>query len=118
MRRIAVFIFLISLASPVCAADTPAIPAATQIVPNQIVINEYMFGPNMLTVVAGTKVTWVNHDEVPHTIVDSSPTKVFHSGALDTNDSYSYVFSKPGTYHYFCTLHPQMVGTITVTAAP
>jgi plastocyanin len=66
--------------------------------------------------VAGAKVTWTNQDEVPHTIVDSNSNKVFRSGALDTNDSYSFVFVKPGTYHYFCTLHPTMVGTIIVAA--
>jgi plastocyanin len=91
------------LASPVFAADASA---------NQIAISEYMYAPATLTIVAGTKVTWVNHDEVPHTIVDTD--KAFRSGALDTDDTYSYTFTKPGTYHYFCTLHPKMVGTIVV----
>src|ERR1700729_949916 len=103
MRRIAAFTFFMLLASPVCAADDPA---------NQISIKEYMFMPATLTVATGTKVTWVNHDEVPHTIVDTD--KAFHSAALDTDETYSYTFTKPGTYHYFCTLHPKMVATIIV----
>lgn len=108
MKRIAVFIFLMSLSAPVFAADAPAY---------QIAINEYMYMPATLNVVAGTKVTWVNHDEVPHTIVDSGPDKAFHSAALDTDESYSFTFVKPGTYHYFCTLHPKMIGTIVVADA-
>jgi plastocyanin len=103
MKRIAVFAFCVFLASPVFAADAPA---------NQITISEYMFMPATLNVGIGTKVTWVNHDEVPHTIVDTD--KAFHSAALDTDDTYSYTFTKPGTYHYFCTLHPKMVATIIV----
>ncbi len=95
--------------APAFAANTPT--------PNQIIIHEYKFAPTTLNITAGTKVTWVNHDEVPHTIVDSAVPKTFYSAALDTKDSYSYVFTTPGTYRYFCTLHPQMVGTVIVSAA-
>jgi plastocyanin len=80
----------------------------------KIDINNYMFAPNKITVTQGTKVTWVNHDEVPHTI--ASKDKKFRSPALDTDDTFSYTFTTPGTYEYFCTLHPQMVATITVAA--
>ena len=90
-------------------AATAAAPA-----PNTIGITDYMFGPESLTVAVGTKVTWVNHDEVPHTVVDSDGGKLIHSAALDTDDTFSFTFTKPGTYHYFCTLHPQMVGTVVV----
>ena len=103
MKRIAAFVVFTLLASPVFAADAPA---------NQIAIKEYMYTPATLNVVAGTKVTWINRDDVPHTIVDAD--KAFRSSALDTDDTYSYTFTKPGTYHYFCTLHPKMVGTIIV----
>ena len=106
MKRIAAFGLFMLLASPAFAADAPA---------NQIAINEYMYMPATLNVIAGTKVTWVNHDEVPHTIVDTD--KAFRSAALDTDDTYSFTFTKPGTYHYFCTLHPKMVGTIVVADA-
>jgi plastocyanin len=77
-----------------------------------VTIKEYAYGPAQLTVAAGTKVTWTNHDQVPHTVVEEG--KKFRSAALDTNDSYSFVLTQPGTYRYFCSLHPQMVGTITV----
>jgi plastocyanin len=112
----ALLIVLALSAAPVFAADAPS-AATTKSIPNQIAISEYMFAPATLTVAAGTKVTWVNHDQVPHTIVESAVNKTFRSSALDTDDSYSFTFAKPGVYHYFCTLHPQMVGTVNVTAA-
>ena len=77
-----------------------------------IVIQNYTFLPEKLTVGVGTKVTWVNHDQVPHTVVEKD--KQFHSSALDTDDRYSLTFTTPGVYQYFCTLHPTMTGTITV----
>ena len=89
------------LGAPAARAEAPSIS-----------IKEYAFSPAQLTVAAGTKITWTNHDQVPHTIVDEG--KKFRSPALDTNDSYSFVLTQPGTYRYFCSLHPQMVGTITV----
>src|SRR5580704_8910384 len=94
-------------AMPVLAAGAP---------PNQVEIKQYLYNPTTLTVPAGTKVTWVNHDADAHTIVENAVNKIFHSAALDTNDSYSFTFTKPGTYKYFCTLHPKMVGTVVVTA--
>lgn len=65
-----------------------------------------------LTIDAGTTVTWVNMDDEPHTV--ASDAGLFRSGALDTNEGFSYRFDKPGTYRIFCTIHPRMVGTITV----
>ena len=81
----------------------------------KIEIKEYLFVPANVTIAAGTKVTWVNRDEVPHTIDDSN--KLFHSAALDTDEAYSYTFTTPGTYQYGCRLHSQMMGTVVVTAA-
>ena len=78
----------------------------------QIDIKEFMYSPKDLNVALGTKVTWVNDDQVPHTIVETH--KVFHSAALDTQDQFSYTFMTAGTFEYFCTLHPQMIGKITV----
>jgi plastocyanin len=77
-----------------------------------IVVKSFMFTPTSITVKAGTRVTWTNKDEEPHTVASSEG--VFRSAALDTDESFSYQFSKPGTYHYTCTIHPRMVGTITV----
>jgi plastocyanin len=79
---------------------------------NTIVIKSFMFAPTSVTIKAGSKVTWTNQDEEPHTI--ASNDGIFRSGALDTDESYSFKFDKPGTYHYTCSIHPRMVGTITV----
>ena len=76
-------------------------------------IKAFMFGPKDLNVAVGTKVTWVNDDEIPHTVAQIH--KLFRSGALDTGDSYSWVFNTPGEYEYFCALHPQMLGKIVVS---
>jgi plastocyanin len=82
--------------------------------PNQIVIDDFAFGPQTLTVAAGTEVIWVNHDDEPHTVVASGETKLFKSPALDTGDKYSYVFAEKGTYKYYCSIHPHMTGTVVV----
>jgi plastocyanin len=73
---------------------------------------DFMFAPAAITVRAGTTVTWINRDEEPHTVV--SDTGLFRSGALDTNQSFSFRFDKPGVYHYLCSIHPRMVGTVVV----
>ena len=95
----------------VVRAGEPPVAAASQ----QVAIYNYKFGPDTLTVPAGTTVTWVNKDEVPHTVM-SSDKRFTSSGALDTGDSYSYTFATPGSYEYFCTLHPFMKGKVVVTA--
>ncbi|WP_085694873.1 MULTISPECIES: cupredoxin family copper-binding protein [unclassified Pseudomonas] len=79
----------------------------------KIDIKEFMFGPKDLTVAVGTKVTWVNDDQIPHTVAETH--KAFRSGALDTDDTFSWVFDTPGEFDYFCVLHPQMIGKIVVT---
>jgi plastocyanin len=78
----------------------------------RVVVKEFMFEPTTLKVSAGTTVTWANMDEEPHTVV--SDTGVFRSGALDAGDTYSFKFDKPGTYHFTCSIHPRMVGTVVV----
>jgi len=79
-------------------------------------IHNFTFTPQTLTVKAGTKVTWINKDDIPHGIAWSN-NAFKKSGALDTDDSYSFTFTTPGTYQYFCYLHPNMVGSIVVEAA-
>jgi plastocyanin len=81
-------------------------------VPNSIEVKDFMFMPTTLTVTAGDKVTWVNRDDEPHTVV--SDTGMFRSSAMDTGESFSFKFDKPGTYHFTCSIHPRMVGTIVV----
>jgi len=78
----------------------------------QIVIEDFVFKPAEVTISPGTKVTWINKDEAPHTA--TSTDKKFNSGGLDTDDKFSFVFNDKGEYPYFCALHPHMKATITV----
>ena len=79
---------------------------------NQVMVENFSFQPGTLTVKAGTTVTWVNHDDEPHTVNENN--KTFKSGTLDTDAKFSYKFTSPGTYSYFCSLHPRMTGQIIV----
>ena len=79
---------------------------------NTIVMKNFDFSPMMLTVKAGTTVTWKNLDGEPHTVV--SPDGVFRSHALDQGDTFTFKFDTPGTYKYFCSIHPKMMAAITV----
>jgi len=88
------------------ASGAEADPAA------HVMIRDFMFAPVALTVKAGSVVSWTNQDNEPHTV--ASDAGVFRSGALDTNESFSFKFDKPGSYHFLCSIHPYMVGTITV----
>jgi plastocyanin len=78
----------------------------------RIVIEDFVFKPAEITISPGTKVTWINKDEAPHTA--TSVDKKFNSGGLDTDDKFSYVFNDAGEFPYFCALHPHMKATITV----
>jgi plastocyanin len=96
-----------------CAAAVSLLWTGAQAAdPTQIQVKDFMFMPTTLTVSAGAQVTWVNKDDEPHTV--ASDTGMFRSGAMDTNDSFSFKFDKPGTYHFACSIHPRMVGTIIV----
>jgi plastocyanin len=81
----------------------------------KVQIDQYAFLPQRITVKPGTTVTWTNDDDAPHTIASSA--KVFKSRPLDTGDKFSFTFTTPGTYAYFCSVHPQMTGTVTVEPA-
>jgi plastocyanin len=80
--------------------------------PLEVRVDNFTFGPDTLTVPVNSTVTWVNKDDLPHVI--ASADGVFKSKALDTDDKYSYTFTKAGTYAYFCSIHPKMVGKIVV----
>lgn len=101
-----------ALLAMVAAEVLLAAAAAHEKDPDRIVISDFMFTPAELTIAAGAKVTWVNQDEAPHTIIDDS--KTIRSDALDTGDKFQFVFTRPGTYTYHCSLHPQMTGQIIV----
>ena len=80
----------------------------------EVKIDNFSFGPVALTVPVGTTVTWTNRDDIPHNTVSTDDPKTFKSKVLDTNEKFSYTFSKPGTYPYFCSIHPKMIGKIIV----
>jgi amicyanin len=77
-------------------------------------IANFVFEPKELVVTVGTTVTWVNADDVPHTVTSTASPSLFGSQALDTNDTFSFVFKTAGTYDYFCKLHPTMIGKVVV----
>lgn len=81
--------------------------------PDMVTIDNFFFTPATLTVKTGATVTWTNKDDIPHGVASSS-NAFKKSPALDTDDSFSFTFTTPGTYQYFCYLHPKMVGTIVV----
>ena len=100
--------FVAGVAAVLLLAATPALAADIA-----VKIGNFTFGPQELKVKAGTTVTWTNEDDIPHTVV--SPN-AFRSKVLDTDGTYSFTFTTPGTYRYFCSLHPHMTGTIIVEA--
>jgi plastocyanin len=102
----AMLLFVTAKSSMVAKAQQA--PAAAM----EVKIDNFSFGPAAITVPAGTTVTWINRDDIPHTVV--SEDKVFKSKVLDTDEKFSYAFSKPGTYPYFCSIHPKMTGKVIV----
>lgn len=119
-RRIAMLLFGVGMSSLV-AAGLPAIGKGSQAATAAAVhtatvqIDNFKFTPPDLTVAAGTTVVWKNADDSPHRIADKKGA--YASAALDTDDSYSHTFATPGVYDYICSIHPYMVGKITVKPA-
>ncbi len=116
-RRVWIFV----LAAPVIAAVTLLVSGTRSVTAGagqapassaEVKIDNFSFGPTTLTVAPGTTVTWTNRDDIPHTVV--SDDKVFKSKVLDTDEKFSYTFTKPGTYGYFCSIHPKMTGKVVV----
>jgi plastocyanin len=77
-------------------------------------IDNFSFGPVTVTVPVGATVTWTNRDDIPHTVVSTDDSKTFKSKVLDTDEKFSFTFSKAGTYPYFCSIHPKMTGKVIV----
>jgi plastocyanin len=100
------------LIGPIIGAMLAAATVAAQDATNVVTIDNFTFTPPELTVAVGTTVKWVNHDDIPHTVVNKD--KAFRSKALDTDDSFSYTFASAGTFDYFCALHPHMIGKVIV----
>jgi len=97
---------LLSAGAPRSSATSP------QAVSAEVKVDNFSFGPASLTVAVGTTVSWTNRDDIPHTVV--STDKVFKSKVLDTDEKFSFTFSKAGTYPYFCSIHPKMTGSVVV----
>ena len=87
---------------------------AQQAATTEVKIDNFSFGPATLTVAAGTTVTWINRDDIPHTVVSTDDPKAFKSKVLDTDEKFSYTFAKAGTFPYFCSVHPKMIGKVVV----
>jgi plastocyanin len=96
------------------ALAPPTTPAESAAVPNQVAIDNFTFRPRRLEVKAGTRVTWVNRDDVPHTATSTARPRAFDSRTLDTDERFEHVFTTPGTYDYFCAVHPHMTGQVVV----
>ena len=95
---------------PAAAAEAPS----TQPAAPQVTIDNFTFKPAVLTISPGQTVKWTNKDDVPHTATASVKPREFDSGTLDTDQSWSHTFNMPGTYDYFCAVHPHMTGKIIV----
>jgi plastocyanin len=99
---------LLLTGSPNVAANTPQ-PAATE-----VKIDYFSFTPVTLPVTSGTRVPWTHRDGIPHTVVRADDPKAFKSRVMDTDEKFSFTFTKAGTYTYFCSVHPKMTGTVMV----
>ncbi len=98
-----------SAAAAICLMAVSASGAAAANV--AVSIDNFSFGPQALTLKVGDTVTWTNRDDIPHTVVSAGR---FRSKTLDTDETFSFTFTSPGDYPYFCSLHPHMTGTIKV----
>lgn len=103
VRACACILFVAFAVPTALAADTVA-----------VTIDNFTFNPPVLTIKAGTTVTFTNKDDIPHTVV--AKDKTFRSKTLDTDDNFTFTFATPGSFAYFCSLHPHMTGTIVVEA--
>ena len=103
-----------ALTAALLLALASAFPGAARAAQLEVKIDNFTFGPQKLTVKVGDTITWINEDDIPHTVVSVGK---FRSKALDTDDKYSFTFTAAGTYEYFCGLHPHMQGSIVVEAA-
>jgi plastocyanin len=111
MRRALVAFSMFTFFAATARIDSHAENAAPAAV--EVKIDNFAFAPDTLTVVPGTTVKWINRDDIPHTVVSEDKT-TFKSKAMDTDEFFSHTFDKPGTYTYFCSIHPKMVAKLVV----
>jgi plastocyanin len=116
MRKTMIFCAAAALPLAFAAAlllhPTQARSEDSKALPTEVKVDNFAFAPGTLSVSVNSTVTWVNKDDVPHVV--ASEDGLFKSKALDTDDKYSYTFTKSGTYSYYCSIHPKMVGKIVV----
>ena len=108
----AIFMHAVVLAG--CLAASMSGSASNAADPVNIRIGNFAFAPDVITVAVGTRVQWINEDDAPHVVIGVDNDTPIKSPALDTADKYAVVLDKPGTYKYFCSIHPHMVGTVVV----
>jgi amicyanin len=114
-RSVSVAVFMAVVVAGVAALGIKNSVAAQQKPQNaEVKIDNFSFGPAALTVSAGSTVTWTNRDDIPHTVVSTDDPKAFKSKVLDTDEKFSFTFTKAGTYSYFCSVHPKMTGKVIV----
>ena len=109
------FVFIATvllMAQPLVHAQNPSAGQDGKSGPVEVKIDNFSFSPATISVPAGTTVRWTNHDDIPHTVVEDKEN--FKSKTLDTDEQFSYTFTKPGTYSYFCSIHPKMTGKVVV----
>jgi len=114
MRRsvsVAVLITVAALGIATLGAKNSAVAAQEKTQNAEVKIDNFSFGPAALTVSAGSTVTWTNRDDIPHTVVCAGK---FRSKTMDTDGTFSFTFTAPGEYKYFCSLHPHMTGAVKV----
>jgi len=97
---------------PIAITEVPLESEAAVAAAHEVSIDNFSFTPAMTSVAAGTTISWMNHDDIPHKVV--STEQKFKSPVLDTGEQFSYRFDAPGTYKYFCSIHPRMTGQIIV----
>ena len=111
---VASFAASVIIAIVLLVAGSPSVTANDQPTAANAAVNidNFVFGPQTVTVPVGATVTWINRDDIPHTVV--STEGVFKSKVRDTDETFSYTFTKAGTYPYFCSVHPKMTGKVVV----
>ena len=111
VKLVSVIAFLLTIQT-FSFAQNPVASQGAQSAPVEVKIDNFSFSPTTITVPAGTTVRWTNRDDIPHTVVEDK--EKFKSKTLDTDEQFSYTFTQPGTYSYFCSIHPKMTGKVVV----
>jgi amicyanin len=112
MKAVRAFMPALLIAISLGAAARAQEKAAAAAQSPSVHIDNFSFTPAEITVAPGTTLTWVNGDDIPHTVVATN--KAFRSKVMDTEQQFSFTFKEPGTYEYFCSLHPHMKGKVIV----